>query len=179
MLARRIASRYMEALFDLAQAQQQTDAWEEQLAALAAVFAATPDLCGVLEHPEIPLARKEQILRDAFGTKVAPEIVTLLTLLIRREHELDLATLHEVYRELRDAARQVVPVTVTSALPLSDGQRQALTQALAARVSGTIQLTMQIDPAVIAGLVVQIGDRVIDASARTTLTALRETMRGG
>ncbi len=179
MLPRRIASRYAEALFDLAQQHQQMEAWAQQLTALADVFAATPDLRMVLAHPEVPLARKEQVLRDAFGAQVAPEILAMLTLLIRRGHAPDLAAISEVFHDLLNAARRVVPVTVTTALPLSEAQRQALLQALGRRVAGTVQLQATVDPDIIAGLVVQIGDRVIDASARSTLDALRASLHGG
>ncbi|MHB0938067.1 MAG: ATP synthase F1 subunit delta [Armatimonadota bacterium] len=177
MLARRIASRYAEALFDLAQQQGKTEEWEAQLGALAAVFAATPDLHTVLTHPEVTLQRKGEILHDAFGSKVAPEIIGLLSLLLQRSHEPDIATIHDVFRELWNAARQVLPVTVTTAVPMSDGQQQVLAETLAQRLGSTVQLHPQVDPEIIAGMIVQMGDRVIDASALSTLGALKEAMK--
>ena len=177
MLERRIASRYVEALFDLAQQQQQAEAWEQQLAALAGVFTSSPELLTVLVHPEVTQARKGEILQQAFGGKVAPEILHLLQLLLQRGHEPDISTLHEVFRELWDAARQVVPVTVTTAVPLSDQQQQALARTLTARLQATVRLESRIDPDIIAGMIVQMGDRVVDASTRAMLEDLRETMR--
>ena len=177
MLERRIANRYTEALFGLAQQQQQTEAWEGQLASLAEVFASTPELLTILAHPEISLARKGEIMQQAFGGKVAPEILQLLQLLMQRGHELDIRTLREVYRELWDAARQVVPVTVTTAIPLTDMQTQQLAQTLAVKLQATVRLQQQIDPDIIAGMIVQMGDRVIDASTRAMLASLRESMR--
>lgn len=177
MLQRRIASRYAEALFDLAQQQGTTEAWEAQLRALAAVFAGTPSLSTVLTHPEVTLQRKEEILRDAFGGKVAPEIISLLSLLLQRGHDPDIATIHSIFRELWDAARQVVPVTVTTAVPMSDGQQHLLAETLARRLGSTVQLHPQVDPEIIAGMIVRMGDRVIDASALGVLGALREAMK--
>jgi F-type H+-transporting ATPase subunit delta len=177
MLPRVVASRYAEALFGLAQQQQNTDAWEEQLRALITVFDATPELYTVLTHPEITQARKAEILQQAFGGKVAPEILNTLQLLIRRGHDPDVRTLYNVYHELWDAARQVVPVTVTSVVPLTEAQRSILTEALSQRLNATIRLEPQLDPEIIAGLVLQMGDRVIDASARTMLENLREAIR--
>jgi len=177
MLARHIASRYTEALFNLAQEQGKTEEWGRQLGALAAVLAATPELRTVLTHPEISLQRKEEILRDAFGGKVAPEIIGMLSLLIQRNHDPDLATISDIFRELWNAVRQVVPVTVTTAVPLSDSQRNTLAETLARRLGATVQLEPQVDPAIIAGMIVQMGDRVIDASALSTLGALKEAMK--
>jgi F-type H+-transporting ATPase subunit delta len=177
MLARHIASRYTEALFDLAQGQGNTEEWERQLDALAAVLAATPELRTVLTHPEIALRRKDEILRKAFGGKLAPEILGMLSLLIKRSHDPDLVTIRDIFRELWNAARQVMPVTVTTAVPLSDEQRNALVKTLARRFDATVELQPQVDPAIIAGMVVRMGDRVIDASASNTLAELRETMK--
>jgi F-type H+-transporting ATPase subunit delta len=177
MLPRRIAGRYAEALFDLAEQQGKSEEWERQLDALAVVFAATPELHTVLTHPEITLQRKEQILREAFAGKVAPEILGMVSLLIQRDHDPDIATVHDIFRELWNAARQVVPVTVTTAVPLSDQQRHTLAETLARRLNATIQLHPRVDPGIIAGMIVQMGDRVIDASASTPLAELREAMK--
>lgn len=87
-------------------------------------------------------------------------------------------TIHDIFRQLWDQARRVIPVTVVSAFPLSDVQATTLAQTLARRTGATIQLARNIDPELIAGMVLTIGDRVIDASARTTLAELREAMAG-
>ena len=122
MLQRRIASRYAEALFGLAQQQGKTEIWERELASLGALLASPPELYQVLTHPEIPLRRKETVLKRAFQGKIAEEILAVLLMLIRRGHEPDIDTIHDIYRQLWNQARRVIPVTVTSAVPLSDAQ---------------------------------------------------------
>ena len=178
MLPPRIASRYANALFTLAQSQHTTDAWERELATLAAVMADVPELADVLTHPEIPLARKREIVRTAFQEKVSDAVLAVLLLLLKRGHEPDMATIHAIFLDLWNQARNMVPVSVTSAVPLSEAQTQALTAVLARRTGATIELQRNVDPELIAGMVVTIGDRMIDASARTTLEQLRESMRG-
>lgn len=178
MLARRIASRYAQALFDLAQQQHTTEAWDQELSALAAVLAASPELVQVLTHPEVTLARKQEIVERAFQGNVAQEILAMLLMLIRRGHEPDIATVHELFHARWDQARRLVEVTVTSAAPLSDAQAATLTTTLTRQLGAGVLLHRQVDPALIAGMVVRMGDRIIDASARTTLTELREAMLG-
>ncbi len=68
---------------------------------------------------------------------------------------------------------------MTSAVPLSESQAHELAQALARRTGSTIQLARNVDPELLAGMVVTIGDHVLDASARTTLQELRTAMTGG
>jgi F-type H+-transporting ATPase subunit delta len=177
-LAVKIANRYAEALYSLAKECGAEAAWEGQLAALAGILAHTADLLPVLIHPEVPIAQKETVLNRAFSGKLAPEILTTLSLLLRRGHEPDAEALHAGFLKLWNHDRNVLPAVVTSAVPLSPAQAESLATVLARRTGATIQLTQRIDPTVLAGLVVHIGDRVIDASASTTLQHLHATMRG-
>ena len=71
MLQRRIASRYAEALFGIAQQQGKTEVWEAELASLGAALDSSPELYQVLTHPEIPLRRKETVLKRAFQGKIS------------------------------------------------------------------------------------------------------------
>ncbi|OPZ85369.1 MAG: ATP synthase subunit delta [bacterium ADurb.Bin429] len=178
MLARRIAQRYTRALFSLAQEHGTVARWEGELATLTSVLAASPELPQVLAHPEIPLASKLAVLERVFAGKLAPEILALVRLLITRGHEPDMETIHAIYVEEWNAARRILPVEVVSAVPLSEAQAQALTEQLTRKTGATIRLERSVDPALIAGLVLRIGDRVIDASARGALDGLRDAMRG-
>lgn len=179
MLPGRIASRYAKALFDLAQQQGKTEAWEGELQALAAVIVATPELSDVLTHPEVPLARKEALVNRAFAGQVSREVLALLFLLIRRGHEPDIRAIHTIYVKLWNAARKVMPVTVTTAAPMSEAQADALSRTLSGRLGATVTLHRKLDPEILAGMVVTIGDRVIDASARATLERLRLALAEG
>lgn len=178
MLPRRIAGRYAEALFDLAQQEGTTEAWEQELAGLAQVITDTPELWALLTHPEISLRRKREVVERAFQGKMAESVLAVLLLLLRRGHEPDMRLIHAIFVEKWNAARRIIPALVTSAVPLTDTQAQSLIAALARRTGGDIRLRRQVDPNLIAGLVVTVGDRVIDASAHSTLEGLREAMRG-
>ena len=119
MLQWKIASRYAEALFDLAQQQGKTDMWEQELASLGTLIASTPDLYQVLTHPEIPLRQKDTLVKRAFQGKIAEEILAVLLMLIQRGREPDIDTVHTIYHQLWNKARRVIPVSVTSAAPIS------------------------------------------------------------
>ena len=178
MLPRRIAGRYAVALFALAEEQGKSEAWGNELQALGQLINASPDLHAVLKHPEIPLSKKETIVSRAFQGRMTREILAVLMLLIRRGHEPDMTALAEVFMEKWHAARRTLPVSVTSAVPLSPEQRAALVEVLARRTGSTILLHSQIDASLIAGMVLTIGDRVIDASAHTALHTLQASMAG-
>jgi len=178
MLARKIASRYAEALYDLAQEQGKTGEWEQQLASVAAVMLSAPELRQVLTHPEVPLTQKETVVRRTFTGQVSDEVLAVLFMLIKRGHDPDMQLLHDIFVDLWNHTRCILPVTVASAVALTDVQSAALQAALAKRTGATIILEQKVDAELIAGLVVTVGDRVIDASARTALESLRESMSG-
>lgn len=175
MLALKIASRYAEALFDIAQQKGQTEKWEQELASLATLLDAMPELREVLTHPEIPYARKEKLMRRG---KVAPDIMAMLFMLLKRGHDPDIAAIHKVFLDLWNKARLVLPVRVTSATSLSESQALSLSASLAKQTGAKIQLHQEIDDSLIAGMVITIGDRVIDASAQSALNSLRAAMSG-
>ncbi|HEY3377394.1 MAG TPA: ATP synthase F1 subunit delta [Armatimonadota bacterium] len=178
MLPRRIAGRYAEALYGLAAQQGKTAEWSQELAALADVMDANPELRAVLTHPEIPRDQKERIVTQVVQGSAGQQVLAVLFMLIKRGHDPDMRLLHDIYTELWNVARRVMPVTVTSAVPLTESQASALTQALTNRTGASIQLSQAVDANLLAGMVLMMGDRVIDASARTTLEQLRTLMTG-
>lgn len=178
MLPRKIAGRYAEALFSLAQDKGKIQEWGEELLALAGAINDSPDLHQVLIHPEIPLVKKQGVVTQAFQGKIVPEVLAVLFMLIKKGHDPDLRTVYAIFIERWNSTRRVLPVTVQSATPLSAEQQAALIVALGKRTGATIQLQHTVDPELIAGLIVTMGDRVIDASARNTLEQLRVAMTG-
>lgn len=176
MLPRRIASRYASALFQLSVEKGTTAQWEGELAAVGKVIATMPELSTMLAHPEISQRQKQAVLQRAFGESVAREVLSLLFLLLRRGHEPDLNLIHEVFVERWNATRRVVPVNVISAVPLSEAQAAALTAALTKHTGAEVRLGRSVDPGLIAGMQITIGDRVIDASTRGTLEAMRASL---
>ena len=86
------------------------------------------------------------------------------------------ATLDELEQAGR---RQRVDATVTSAVPLTDDERGALEARLHARYGYDLPITYQVDPAILGGLIVRVGDRYVDGSVATKLGQLRQTLTGG
>ncbi|HEY3417688.1 MAG TPA: ATP synthase F1 subunit delta [Armatimonadota bacterium] len=178
MLARRIANRYAEALFQLAQQRNAVQAWEQELATVALVFARTAELTTVLKHPEIPLTQKEALLNKVFKAQISPEVLGVLLLLIRRGHDPAVDLLHEIFVALWNRQRRLLPVQVTSAVPMTEEQAHQLANVLAQRTGSTISLQRNVDPELIAGMTIQLGDRVIDASAKAALAEMRAALSG-
>ena len=178
MLSRRIAGRYAVALFLIAQQHGHTEAWAAELRFVGEILAKEHELREILLHPEIALQKKQELITRVFKGQLSQEILAVLLMLIRRGHEPDMATLAEIYNDEWNKVRNTVPVSVVTAVPISTAQRAALTAVLSRRIGANIILETSVDPAVIAGMVVTIGDRVIDAGARHALATLQASMAG-
>ena len=178
MLQRKIANRYAKAIFDLAVETGKTEKWESELILVSGLFASTNDLIDYLTHPEIPLARKEALLDTILADSVCKEVKLLFLMLLRRGHYPDAHLIHEIYLSYWNEMRNILPVTVTSATAISDEQAKSLANALAVRTGANIQLKTEINPEILAGLIIRLGDKVIDASAKTALDEMLIVMAG-
>jgi F-type H+-transporting ATPase subunit delta len=175
MVYRRIARRYAVALFASAVEQGVMDAVERDLESAHAVVAANAKLRAVLRHPEISTQRKQEIVQSVFAA-LQPISVTFLSLLVERRRQDYLDQALEEYRRLADQARGLVRAQVVSAVALTGEQQQRLSGALERRTGKRVLASYAVDPGLLAGLVVNIADSVVDASARGRLERMRELL---
>jgi len=175
MIYRRIARRYAVALFASAAEQGLVDEVERDLEAAGAVVAANAELRAALRHPEIPIQRKQEIVQSVFAG-LQPVSVTFLSLLVERRRQDYLDQVVDEYRKLADEARGLVRAAVTSAVAMTDEQQKRLRGALERRTGKRIMATYAVDSSLLAGLIVNIAESVIDASARGRLDRMRELL---
>lgn len=176
MIERRIVRRYATALFNAASKAGVVDAVESDLGLVGYTIESSPALWDAMVSPIIPPAKKRQILGDIFGGKVQEITLAYLGLLMDKRREEALRVTESEYVLLANEARGIVQAEVTSATPLDEDQEARLVSKLAATTGKKIELAKRVDPAVIGGVLVRIGDTVIDGSVRGQLAALREKL---
>ncbi len=169
------ARRYAEAAFDIGRGDGSLDAWERDLARLAALLESA-ELRRVLEHPAIPFARKEAVLQQAIGADVSREALALVLLMVRRGRPGAVGRMIEHFGELLRRERGISLAEVRTALPLDDEQRRALQERLATITGDRIEMKEMVDEDLIGGIAVRIGDTLYDASVRSRLERLRARM---
>ena len=165
------ARRYAEAAFDLGRSDGTLDAWDRDLARLRDALA-QDDLRALMEHPAIPFADKERVLRRAVGD-VSAEAISLVLLMVRRGRPRAIARMTEHFASLVRRERGVALAEIRTALPLDDAQRRDVTERLAQLTGDTIEIHEVVDESLIGGITVRIGDRLYDASVRNRLERLR------
>lgn len=137
------------------------------------VLEAQPRFAAILGSPSVSVPEKDRILTETFEGRTMPTVVRFLRVLNRHGR---LGMLGSVIRQARatlDRRQNRKPVTIRSAVPLDEGQVAAVKDRLASMIKATPVITLEVDPSLIGGLVVQVGDDVYDASVRTRLERLR------
>jgi F-type H+-transporting ATPase subunit delta len=132
----------------------------------------------LLSSPVVSVEKKRAILRQLFATKVREETLSFLDLLTEKRREALVPEVIEQFKVLLDEQMGIVNVDVVSAVDLTPPQQQAITKELERRVKKTVRLRMMKDAAIKGGLVVKIGDTVLDASVTHHLERLRQRLVG-
>lgn len=176
MIERRIVRRYASALFAAASKAGVVDNVESDLGLVGYVTESSPALLEAMTSPIIPASRKQQIMQDLFGGKVHEITLSYLRLLVDKRREEALTETESEYVLLANEARGILRAEVTSAEPLDADQEARLISKLITMTGKKIELAKKTDKSLIGGVLVRIGDTVIDGSVRGQLAALRETL---
>ena len=165
------ARRYAEAALEIGRADRTLDQWERDLRRLRDALA-DDQLRTLAEHPAVPYADKERVIRRVAGD-VSPEALNLVLLMVRRGRPRAIPRMVEHFASLLRRERGVSLAEVRTALPLDDTQRDAVMERLHQLTGDEIEINEVVDEGLIGGITVRIGDRLYDASVRSRLERLR------
>jgi F-type H+-transporting ATPase subunit delta len=165
------ARRYAEAAFEIGRADKNLERWERDLVRLGDALA-DEELRTLVEHPAVPYADKERVLRRVV-VDVAPEPLNLVLLMVRRGRPGAIDRMVTHFRDLVRRHRGVSLAEVRTALPLEDVQRTAVVERLHELTGDEIEINEVVDESLIGGITVRIGDRLYNASVRSRLERLR------
>ena len=172
----KVARRYARALFAAASRAGKTDRVEEDLRTLRMLWESSPKIPEALESPLVPAERKIEVIDKILVRELDGLTAEFLRLLVHKRREEILLAVDEEYRLHLDEARGLVRAQALVAVPIDESQRAGLVSGLAQRTGKQIELSVDVDPGIIGGVVVRLGDTVIDGSVRGSLERLREQM---
>ena len=176
MAADAVAGRYAQALFDSAKREGRLDEAVEQLAAVASLLRAVPDLRQLLLNPDVEPEDKLAVLEKARPVGWAPLVRAFLDLVVRAGRAEFLGGIAEALSRLVDEDQGRLRAVVASAHPLPAAELERLRESLERREGKHVELEAEVDPELIGGLVVRLDHRVIDGSVRRQLSDLRQRL---
>ena len=174
-----LSGRYAMALFELARDEKQLDAVGASLAAVKAALAESADFRTLTTSPL--LGRDETVkavVATAQSMGLDPIASNFLGVLAQNRRLSQLPAVIRAFNLLAAQHRGETTAEVTSAHPLDEAQVAALKQNLRTRIGREVAVDLNVDPAILGGLVVRIGSQMIDGSIRTKLNSLAQAMKG-
>ncbi|MBQ6661662.1 MAG: ATP synthase F1 subunit delta [Lachnospiraceae bacterium] len=172
-----VSNTYGHALFEIAVSEGAVDRYLEEAQTVLTVLAENPDVLKLYEHPKITPEEKQDFTEKCFGGRVSNNMTGFLVLAVRNGREKELPRmLREMIREAKEY-KGIGIVSVTTPTPLTAEQRVRVERKILATTGyRTLETEYTIDPALIGGIVIRIGDRVLDASISTQLQGLKKEL---
>ncbi len=177
MIAAHVSRRYARALRDIGVGDGNLDELVADVAKVAAVYEGSVELRASVDSPLVPQATKKAILTDLCDKLAVSKTAKNAMLLLGDRRRLKLVPeIATLLREMSDARKGIVRAEVTTAVALGDAFYQKLQATLEKLTSKRVVLDKKHDPALIGGVVLRIGDLVLDSSLKTRLTGLKQAL---
>lgn len=169
----RINIRYARALFELAKENKALEEAHADMALLALVCRQNRDLQVLLKSPVINAKKKISIIREIFSKTMGKIAMSFIEIIIRKRREEHLYNIAMKFGDLFREHNNIKKAVVTTISPLTDAMRKELSDVLSKQTGSSIELTEEIDPAIIGGLIVKLEGVQYDDSIRKKLQNLR------
>jgi F-type H+-transporting ATPase subunit delta len=170
-----IARPYAEAVFRLAKEGNALAAWAENLAFIATVYQ-DPQMQAAIGNPKVTANDVERLMLAVCGERIDGAARNMIQLLVRNRRLVVLAQIREQFEKLKLEDEGKLDAKISSAFPLDDGQCNQVVNLLSSRFKRKINAAVTVDPELIGGIKVEVGDKVWDASVRGRLQTMAVTL---
>ena len=170
-----IARPYAEAIFRLAKQGNALPAWSDALNLIASVYQ-DPQMQAAMANPKVSPADIEKLLLAICGERIDGVARNLIQLLVHNRRLSVLSEIRELFERLKLEDEGKLDAKISSAFPMEDAQRSQVVNLLSSRFKRKINATVTVDPDLIGGIKVEVGDKVWDASVRGRLQTMAATL---
>lgn len=174
---RRLARRYATALGWLAEERQLLDEVEKDLELVQSLLDGSDEFRFFLRNEQIAVSERCAFLERIFKDELQPLTLQFLYLIVRKHRARFLEDIIDAYVDYANERRGILVVRVTTAKELDEMLTETLREGLAKALNAQVRLRSSVDPSLLGGVVVRVGDLVIDGSALTRLTQLGRTLK--
>lgn len=175
----RTAKRYARALFEVLHPDE-LETCHAAVSSLAKIWEQGGELKTAMNNPALPLEARISAVQE-IGNRLVPgkpAFTNFLAVLLRNGRMELLPEVSILLREMIDSYKKLLALEITSAFPLDDSERGDMQNKIREQLGSTASIAWKVDPALIGGLIVKYGDRVLDTSVKGTLQNLRSTLVG-
>jgi len=167
-----VGINYGQALYDLAVEENLTEEILQQLQVLAEAFSQEPEFMRILCAHNLSKEERCGILDSSFRGKVQPYVLNFMKILTEKGYMRHFADCCKAYKDLYNQDHGILPVRAVTAVALSDGQKQKLTEKLMAMTGKTIELTNRVDPSVLGGVRLDYDGKQVDGTVKNRMDTI-------
>ncbi len=168
-----IATRYANALLEASEEKNTFDAVAKDMELIYNTFDSSKELRVAISNPILSEEKKINILREIFGGKVSSDSLEFLFFVVKKGRDEVMFDILKRFMELRDDKMNIVKVLITSAFELNEKQKSEIKSKLTGYLQKDVRMQYKVNPTLIGGFTVRVGDTVLDASVVHQLELLR------
>ena len=176
-MAKLVSKVYGDALYEEAMEKNVLSDWFDEVQALEVIFRENSDLVQFLNHPQIIKEEKIKVMENIFSGKISDGLMGFLVIVIEKGRQNDILPICDYFIERVKEYKKIGIVKVPSAVSLSDEQKARIEKrVLETTAYVSLETSYTVDPSLLGGLVIRIGDRVVDSSVKTHLEELKRDL---
>ncbi len=176
-MAKLAAKTYSQALFEFALEAGKVDEIEKEFAFIVEAFTTYKEFFELFKTPKMSVDERKGIIKEIFSEKVSKEMMNFMMIILDKRRAGEILAIQREFEVKVDEYHGIVPAYVKSATELDESEKKAIVDQLKSLTGKEIRLKTAVDPSVIGGLYIKVGDKVIDGSIRKKLDAMREELR--
>ena len=177
-MAKLVSKVYGDALFEAAREAGRMDDMYEEVLELQKLLQANEELQKMMENPKVIREDKENVIETVFRGRISDEIVELMKLMIAKGRYTNIESVFDYFIGLVKEEKKIGIAYVTTAVELTDGQKDEIVRRLLETTRyESFEMNYAVDASLIGGMVIRIGDRVVDSSIKTKLYELSKSLR--
>ena len=177
-MAKLVSKVYGDALFEAAREAGRMDDMYEEVLELQKLLQANEELQKMMENPKVIREDKENVIETVFRGRISDEIVELMKLMIAKGRYSNIESVVDYFIGLVKEEKKIGIAYVTTAVDLTDGQKDEIVRRLLETTRyESFEMNYAVDASLIGGMVIRIGDRVVDSSIKTKLYELSKSLR--
>ncbi len=177
-MAKQVRAVYGDALFELAIEESKVDVFYDEVRFMRQVLADNKDLVAMMTHPQIPQEEKLSTVETIFKGKISDEIIGLMRMIIEKGHFSDMDGVFSYFEDRVKEYKNIGVAHVSTPIALTEAEKDKVEKRLLETTDyKSFEMDYSVDESLIGGMVIRIGDRVVDSSIRTKLYNLTKELK--
>lgn len=175
-MAKLIAKTYSEALFEVALEDNTIDKFLEELQFIADTLKMYPEFFTLLKSPQIHVSEKKEMVSEVFKDALSPEISNFIKIILDKNRSYYILQIKDAFEDLVNNHKGIIEAVAITAIPLNDEDKLKLKEKLEKITGKNIKIQNKIDTSLLGGVLVRIGDKVIDGTVKGRLDELKDSL---